>query len=62
MGGGFLRYGVWGVHIWVKEGPKGVFDPGKTKTDVTIILFSWSIIEIWQKLAFFTFLELFQAK
>ena len=40
MGGGFLRYGVWGVHIWVKEGPKDVFDPDKTKTDVTIILFS----------------------
>ena len=40
MGGGFLRYGVWGVHIWVKEGLRGVFDPGKTKIDVTIILFS----------------------
>ena len=40
MGGGFLRYGVWGVHIQMKEGPKGVCDPDKTKTDVTIILFS----------------------
>ena len=40
MGGGFLRYGVWDVHIWVKEDPTGVFGPGKTKTDVTIILFS----------------------
>ena len=40
MGGGFLRYDVWGVHIWVKEGPEGVFDPGETKTDVTLILFS----------------------
>ena len=39
-GVGVLRYGVWGVHIWVKEGPKDVFDPGRTKTDVTIILFS----------------------
>ena len=40
MGVGVLRYGVWGVHMWVKEGSKGVFDLGKTKTDVTIILFS----------------------
>ena len=40
MGGGVLRYRVWGVHIKVKESPKGVFDPGKTKTNVTIILFS----------------------
>ena len=38
MGGGFLRYGVWGVHIRVKESPKGVLDPSKTKTNVTIIL------------------------
>ena len=37
---GGLRYGVWGVHLWEKEGPEGVYDPGKTKTDVTIILFS----------------------
>ena len=40
MGGGFLRYGVWGVPIQVKEGPEDVFDPGKTKTDVSIIFFS----------------------
>ena len=40
MGGGFLRYGVWGVHIGVKEGPKTVFHLGKTEIDVTIILFS----------------------
>ena len=45
MGGRFLRYGVWGVHIWVKEDSKGVFNPGKIKTDVTIMLFSSSTIE-----------------
>ena len=53
-----LRYAL-GVHIWVKEGPKGVFDPGKIKIDVTMILFTWSIIEIWQKMAFFAFLKIF---
>ena len=40
MGGGVLCYDVWDGHIGVKQGPKVVFDPGKTEINVTIILFS----------------------
>ena len=47
MGGGGLCYDVWDAHIGVKEGPKVVFDPSKNEINVTIILFSESIFEIW---------------
>ena len=43
-----LRYDVLDVHIRVTECPNGVFDPGKIKIDVTMIIFTWPIIEIWQ--------------
>ena len=46
-GWGGLCYDVWDAHIGVKEGPKVVFDPSKNEIDVTIILFSGSIFEIW---------------
>ena len=45
--GGRLRYGVWGLHVRLKEGPKVVFDPSKNEINVTIIIFSGSIFEIW---------------
>ena len=44
--GGFLCFGVWGVHIGVKEGPNVVFDPSKTENNVTIVHFSGCIFEI----------------
>ena len=47
MGGGFLCYDVWDAHIGVKQGQKVVFDPSKNEINVTIILFSGSIFEIW---------------
>ena len=45
MGG--VCYDVWDAHIGVKEGPKVVFDHSKNEINVTIILFSGSIFEIW---------------
>ena len=47
MGGGFLCYDVWDAHIGVKQDPKVVFDPGKNEINVTIILLSGLIFEIW---------------
>ena len=47
MGLGFLCYDVWDAHVGVKEGPKVVFIPSKNEIDVTIIIFSGSIFEIW---------------
>ena len=47
MGGGFLCYAVWDANIGAKEGPKVVFDPSKNEINVTIILLSGSIFEIW---------------
>ena len=47
MGGGFLCYDVWDANIEAKEGPKVVFDPSKNEINVTIILLSGSIFEIW---------------
>ena len=44
---GGLCYDVWDAHIGVKQGPKVVFDPSKNEINVTIILFSGSIFEIW---------------
>ena len=47
MGGWFLCYDVWDAHIGAKEGPKVVLDPSKDEINVTIILLSGSIFEIW---------------
>ena len=47
MGGGFLCYDVWDANIGAEEGPKVVFDPSKNEINVTIILLSGSIFEIW---------------
>ena len=47
MGEGFLCYDIWDAHIGAKEGPKVVFEPSKKEINVTIILMSGSIFEIW---------------
>ena len=62
MGGGFLCYDVWDAHIGAKQGPKVVFDPSKNEINVTIILFSGPIFDIWRKMDFFIFLQHFQAQ
>ena len=55
MGGGFLRYGVWGVHIWVKEGPKGVFDLAKPKLMLLSCFFLDPLLKFDKKLLFSNF-------
>ena len=60
MGGGFLCYDVWDAHIGLKQGPKVVFDPSKNEINVTIILFSGSIFEIWWKIDFSSFYSIFK--